>query len=499
MPPLGRRQAQRSLLWFWAVAALLLGFWLGAHGLNETPLWSDELSSARDAGGPLFGPLSPVGVWRRVAEGNPWHAPGYFISLNLWARVVGWETGAARTLSLLYGTLAVAWTYRLGRDSSSPRAGIVAAFVLATSMAFVHYESKLRMYTLIALVTVTLVWLYFRMISLPHPPSRGRWISFAALVTVTFYTHYLAVLSLGAIGLYHLLFAPKNRRWWQVVLAVGLGALPFLPWGPALTTGVGLVSEADDLHVISLSAPDLLWHLMHLFANTAPLLVLVALLLSLAERRPAVRRVWLVTLLLVVIMLLANELFQMVTHRRLRYLLGLWPLLAVLVGVGIARLRRDRLVALATGVWVVIGVAGSLTDATSPILHGHDYLFPLQRVAYYVKGETAPGDVVVNYLPNEGRTGPEYETVAAYYYAPLSLEYVVAQPQTPRDETALVDLVTSRERIWLAFAPKREPASLAAFKGWLAARYVMCAPLVADDGLDLRLYALTDELCVYGG
>lgn len=481
-------------LW-WVVLALLLGFWLGAHGLTSTPLWSDEHSSVRDAGGPLSGPLSPVGVWRRVAEGNPWHAPGYFISLNLWSRLVGWDTGAVRALSLLYGVLAIAWTYRLGRDIVSVRAGVVAALLLATSMAFVHYESKLRMYTLIALVTVLLMWLYLRILTMPRAPGRRWWLALVAITILTFYTHYLAVLSLGAIGLYHLIFAPKNRRWGQVVVAVVVGALFFLPWVPALTTGVGLAGEADELHAIALSAPQLIMQMASLFANTAPLLLLAALVLSLVHAPRGVRRVWLLTLLLLAILILANELFQIISHRRLRYLLGLWPLLAVLVAVGITRLRRDVWIGLATVLWAGIGVWSVLADTTTPLLHGHDYLFPLQRVAYYVDGQTGPDDVVVNYLPDEGRRGPEYENVASYYFTPMHLAYVVAQPEDSSAEESLVDLLTSRERIWLAYAPRRAPASLPGFLGWLTAHYRLCTTRVSDDALNLALYARDAAAC----
>lgn len=484
----------RQASWVLVIPALLLTFWLGARDLNATPLWSDELSSVRDAGGPVYGALSPLGVWRRVADGNPWHAPGYFLSLNVWTRLSGWETGAARALSLLYGILAVAATYRLGRDTVSPAAGVIAAFVLASSMAFVHYESKLRMYTLIALVTVVIVWLYLRIITMPRPPSRRWWLALALLTTIALYTHYLVMLALGAIGLYHLLFVPKNRRWFQLVLVVTAGALPFLLWVPALTTGVGLVGEDSELHAISLSAPDLVWRMVTLFANTAPVLFVLALIPALFRPRRNFYRVLLISLLLLGILILANELFQIISHRRLRYLLGLWPLLSVLVGAGIATLGRRHWAFVATGVWVAVGVAGVLGDATTPILHGHTFLFPLHRVAHYVDVQRE-GDVVVNALPPDGRRGAEYETVASYYFAQMNLEYLVAQPADAAEKEALTDLLAPRERIWLAYMPSHPPALLDDLTEWLEAAYVACRTTVDDQQLRVTLYARSDALC----
>jgi 4-amino-4-deoxy-L-arabinose transferase-like glycosyltransferase len=481
--------------WIWVIPVLLLTFWLGARDLNATPLWSDELSSVRDAGGPLFGPLSPLGVWRRVAEGNPWHAPGYFLSLNVWTRLSGWETGAARALSLFYGLLAVAMTYRLGRDTVSSRAGVIAALVLATSMAFVHYESKLRMYTLIALVTVAFVWLYLRIITMSRPPTRAWWVALALLTTIALYTHYLAILSLGAVGLYHVLFVAKNKRWLQVVLVVVLGALPFLLWVPALTTGVGLVGEDGELHAISLSAPDLVWRMVSLFANTAPLLFVLALIPGLLRPRREIYRVLLITLLLLGILLVANELFQIISHRRLRYLLGLWPLLSLLVGAGIDALGRRHWVILGASVWLAVGVGNVLLDTTTPILHGHTFLFPFQRVIYYIDSIN-DGDVVVNVLPAEGRRSSEYETVASYYFAQMDLEYLIAQPGDDAQQADLTRLLAPRERIWLAYIPSRLPALLPDLTSWLGERYVVCRTTVDDNQLRVSLYARSEAQCL---
>src|SRR5215216_3120094 len=117
-------------LWWWLIPLMLLVFWLGARGLNADPIWSDEYYSIYSAGLGPFGPLTPAGIWERIAGYDPWHTPGFFTLLNLWGRLVGGNPPALRALAMLLALLALAWTYRLGRDVMTPRAGLYAALVM---------------------------------------------------------------------------------------------------------------------------------------------------------------------------------------------------------------------------------------------------------------------------------------------------------------------------------------------------------------------------------
>ena len=488
----GRRNS--AALWL-MLPVLLLAFWLGARGLDRSPIWGDEASSVYDAGASLYGPLSPVGVWNRVAGRNPWHSPGFFIAVNLWGDAAGWDPAALRTLSLLAGLLGVAMTYRLGRDHVSVTAGVVAALVLATSMVYVHYLSRIRMYTLIVFTTTTLLWLYLHVVGLRRSPGWDWWLALFAATAAVLYTHYLAALALVPIGLYHLLAVPKNRRWWQVAGVMAAGLLPFLPWVRVLATGISLTSDDDELHARALTAPEVVTTIVNTFANGAPLLALVAWAMTLRDRAKRARRFWLLAGLYLGALLLLQAALQIVDERRVRYLLGLWPLLALLAGIGISQLKRRQWILLATALWVAVGVWNVLADTATPLLHGHTSLFPLQRVAHYVDGRQQPGDVVVNYLADEGRRGREYENIASFYFTTLPVEYVIAQPVGAAEVEALTDLLMPRARIWLAYEPALASATRAEVTAWLDTQYVACDGGLDETALRLTLYARDTSAC----
>ena len=227
---------------------LLLVAVLGVRSLNADMLWVDEVFSIGNVGGYQGPAYNPLQVWESLSQNSPQHVPGYFFVLGGWAALTGWTAFGLRALSLLFGLLAVAWTYRLGADWMSPRAGLYAALVVGIGAFYLYFTHEVRMYTMIAFLTVFVLWAYSRVIGPGVPrrpaasastvpaqfstyqPNMGYWLAFAVGALALLYTHLFGALVLAAIGLYHLLFVPKNRRWWVVVLILGVVGLSILPW-----------------------------------------------------------------------------------------------------------------------------------------------------------------------------------------------------------------------------------------------------------------------------
>ena len=90
------------------------------------------------------------------------HPPLYSVILFFWLRLVGTEPFALRLLSVVFGTLAVALVYVLGRRLVSSQVGLIAAALMTLSAFAVYYSQETRMYTLALAITTTSSYLFVR-------------------------------------------------------------------------------------------------------------------------------------------------------------------------------------------------------------------------------------------------------------------------------------------------------------------------------------------------
>ena len=181
-----------------------------------------------------------------------------------------------------------------------------------------------------------------------------------------------AALFLPALGLFHLLFVPKSRRWWQPVLLLVLAALLAMLQLPGFLQGLDKTAGNEALHNRALTAPAVVSHFVHFMTNglldlPPPLdtLLLISLPFSLAlvtllHLRGVLRvsPLWLLAftaLSVLAVMIVINAFIQVIVADRIRYLMPLWPLTALLVGAGLWRMVNRRSI-LATGMlalWLI--------------------------------------------------------------------------------------------------------------------------------------------------
>jgi hypothetical protein len=491
----------------WLVPLLLVTFWLGARGLNADPLWGDERLSILDAGGGPYEPRTLAQIWEGVTARNPWHAPGFFMVLSSWGRVVGWQPPALRAMSLLFGVLAVAFTYRLGRDMVSPRAGLYAAAVVGTSAFFVHYLHELRMYSLFALLTPFTVWVYWRIVTAKREPGKLLWLGLLAGAIAMLYTHYFASLPLFAIGLYHLLFVKKTRRWWQVVGVMALAGLCFMPWFSSLIAGLGRASSEEAGYVRSGAATpqETIERLVYLFSNGSLITLGIAGVLSLLARGRGVWQIWFFMLSVLALILLVNAEFRVMTITRMRYLLGLWPLLALVIALGIIWLERWRWAApLALGIWLVIGIGTSVNRnfINAGIVDGKGYMFPWHIAQPVFMSYTQPGDTLVLNVPDDaGSVASRNQTIATYYLSGSQVGITVMERmQSDAEQEAVqdsaVDFAKQSLRVWVGYEADRQLRALPDFEAKLGAEYVPCETGIAQSSFRFDLYARSEVCCL---
>ena len=356
--------------WLWALFPLLLAAALVIPLLNADAFNGDEPASLLAAGILRPGPWSLAEVWDNIALRHP---PGWAVLLSVWGLFVGWSEFAIRALSLFIGLLTLAWVYRAGRGFFAPAAGLIAALLLSASVFHLAYMARAELYAPVALCAVICVWYYWRVALHQQQPGKGAQAGLLLGSIGLLYSHYLGALLLPVLGLFHLLFVPKNRRWWRPALLFGLATLAGALQLPLLLRGLAY-TEGEDLASRFLAAPAFLSHLLSYMTNglvtqslpagehllLALLLVLVVAILLRKRAGIDARVVWLLVFAsatLLALVIAVNEVLRVVAATRIRYIMPLWPMTALLVGAGLWRTapKFRLLVSVLLALWLISG------------------------------------------------------------------------------------------------------------------------------------------------
>jgi len=226
----------RNRLGLWVLlAVLLLSFGLRVYRLGADSLWYDETVSVHLAGKSL-----PALVAHTAGDIHP---PGYYVLLHLWTRLAGNSDLAVAYPSLFFGLLLVVLAYRVGVQVFGPRAGFLAAFLVAISPYNVWYSQEVRMYTLGAALGMGLLGAVLPLLaepSTPGPQASKRLILYALFgalgLWVLYYFAFLLVAINLMVGLWWLA-ARRSRgvgwgwlgRWALAQVALVLLYAPWIP------------------------------------------------------------------------------------------------------------------------------------------------------------------------------------------------------------------------------------------------------------------------------
>lgn len=488
--------------WIWLVPLLLLLTALSLPLSDADSLWYDEVWSLKNAGGAIYGPLSPIGIWEQVTQVDPHQALGYPYLLALWGAFTGWSELAGRHLSLLAGLLSICVTYRIGREGHSVQMGLFAALILGLSGFFIYYTHELRTFTLVALFAAVLLWSYRRL--LQHQRfGRLSAVFFVLGAAGLLYTHYFAAATLlAALGLHHLLFVKKDQRWWHITGLAVIVTLIFLPELPGFLLGYTRYAPGDPAEA-PLTTPALIMSLAAYVGNNTLLvwLVLLAGFVALWQM-PRLRFLLSMTLFSLVMTVIANELLGILEPRRIRYVIVLWPLLALWASAGIVLMlerlpRRRMLSVLLAGLWL----------GNALLQHNGAWIDPLRaedvlrwRSMTQIMGEYASPDDLFAYYGGTGqqaydvRLGFEYSTdplpfpslVTSTLYEGASRDWALAQ-------------VAAAQRIWYG-VDRRNPLNdyHESFEQELSKLFITCRTFLETPEMSLQLYAKSPIFCEQG-
>jgi uncharacterized membrane protein len=202
-----------------------VGVILRVYNLGTASIWYDEASSVWIA---KMSSLSQVVQTTRSFELSP---PLYFIFLHYWVALFGTSAVAVRSLSVLFGVLAIPVIYVLGRRLFNEEVGLLAALILALSSFNIWYSQEARMYSLMVLLALLSMYFFLRFVRRSTLASSAGYV---LCTTLLLYTHYYGVFIVLAQNVYllTLLFFSREhafrlKHW--ITLQVLLVAF-FAPW-----------------------------------------------------------------------------------------------------------------------------------------------------------------------------------------------------------------------------------------------------------------------------
>jgi len=349
-PPFTLHQ-QLILLGLTGLACLLRFYQLASESL-----WFDEALSA------LFA-TQPFGLSvRSMMEEGLHHSPLFYVLLRPFT-AGGFSEFSLRLLPALLGVVSIPLLAQLGRLFASPRAGILAAYLLTISPFHVWYSRETRMYSLVFLAAAGATYFFGKCVF--ERPALRYWLALAFFTAIGFNTHHFAFFIPLVQFVYILVtFRDSHRLLRAWVGAELLAALSLIPWLLViLDWGHFYGSSAAPGYRLTMIDPfATVWNFSIGYTGEVTALVAVAVGLFLAVLVAALRTftrpkllVWI--WLLVPPLIIIGISFRVSIYMD-RYLMVVFPAFLLLVAIGLDGMRRSILRQLASVAIVGAMLAG---------------------------------------------------------------------------------------------------------------------------------------------
>ncbi|MCY4538226.1 MAG: glycosyltransferase family 39 protein [Chloroflexi bacterium] len=473
--------------WMPAMVVILVTFALVTRLLDDYPILPDGLRSIATAGG-LEAESNLTSVFEKLTDVSQQHMPGYFLALFVWGKIAGWDPLLLRTFSVFFGILILALIFRLGRDFVSREAGIFSIVMLASLSFYNLWYLPVRMYTLFVATGLWLLWLYLRAVVHNRTSPRDYALLFLACALFLYSQIFSLAVGLG-LALHHLFFnmlpaarAERNRYLTQgrrsssvppsglvaansrhcllVAAAGALAGLTILPWLSTLLTGTAEIvgGEFGDIRV--LSPVETATTILSLSMNAS---ILFLGLLALSVRQVLKRdrtsiTLWTILIVAIVFYAAVNWATGAIDLHRSRYFVVLFPLIILLLNVGLAQLNRWKLVSLGILLfWIASGLLYQRRVGADIFVRSYNTI-PIHLVERHLRADLRPGDLLAGWsggLSFEYRT--PYGGIIDYYFSDeeidIEIQHTYALQQLDDEEISatLAERFAGYKRIWLTY------------------------------------------------
>lgn len=169
------------------------------------------------------------------------HPPLYYWTLKIWTFIFGTGEIGVRSMSLMFGMVAIVLGFLLVKRLFGRRAAWMSLLFLVISPMLIRYGQEARMYTMTAAIALAATYtLTFAVTSKKWTP----WVIYGVLIGIGMWTHYfIAVVWIGhwvwrAVTVWHLRYRGVHyirqffSRQWIVAHLIAIAV--FLPWAKSM-------------------------------------------------------------------------------------------------------------------------------------------------------------------------------------------------------------------------------------------------------------------------
>lgn len=440
---------------------------------------------------------------KSVSERSEDHGPLYFIFLSFWRNIFGRDLATYRLLSVYFGLFAIVFAYRLALVTRDNDVALATVVMVSFLSIFVYFTYKVRMYSLLSLLVPVVAWQYWRIASEYRRVAWWNWLALIVSSAAAVAVHYFGFLLLASIGLYHLFFVPKNRRWWSVCLAMVAAGFLFSPWLPVVLKAVAIRTVPDDEGLLLFPAIEAI---ARLYTNGLVLIVTVVIA-AVALRFKQLTRfhrylLFLVSLILL-FMLLGNEITPLLIARRLRYTIVFAIPWACAVAIGLSLIPGRKIV---LPLFAIIWVASFFIYNDS-----YDFALFTNRITLSVNQEDFPhyqdfhyesanlpghNEIILSFHPSgrvSTRVIDHYRKFLKTWKHVVHISYGVTGDliiQSNLSTYATLDAITENANaIWVIHNPRQtELNSMSVFNDWFTRNYQQCKRFLDTDDSIIDYY-----------
>ena len=495
-------KAKQKVRFLFVASCLFAVYFLGITNLKAEPISHSEWNSQRHLFKTYLDPAYTVAETLASVKTNSYqHGPLYFVLLNVWQNFAGRDLFSLRLFSVFCGILSIAFAWRLASITGERGVATIAAILTAFVAFLLFYHQLVRMYSLLPLLVAVVAWAYWKVISAAEAPPFWRWALLIASSAALIYVHYYGIFVLLAIGLYHLLFAAKNRLWIQTCLAMLGAALLFIPWLPVALQGL-----ADpEIPSQNLSFIKSVLAIAEIYTNGTQAILVLAVGMIVSKFRllsSSQRYIICITLLIALSMIVPNEFQPLLVARRLRYttILAIPLCCTLAIGLNLLPWRRVTLPAILC-IWIVASVryAGSeqLALYSNRTYQNGDAVPSYQDFRYKAESLPSRNALILSFHPD---TMVDSYKVLAYYRWVLSDWAHVAHITTDASGSILIQsglstyatldaIVHNSNSIWAIHNPQQtDLSSLEVYRNWFTQHFQMCRRFIDTERSVVEYY-----------